>query len=958
SAINQDGASNGLTAPNGPSQERVIQQALANAGLTPADVDVVEAHGTGTPLGDPIEAQALLATYGTAHDAARPLWLGSLKSNIGHSQAAAGVGGVIKMVQAIRNGTLPRTLHADSPSPHVDWSSGALALLTEQREWDRGNGPRRAAVSSFGISGTNAHVIIEQAAPVPVPAARPVVEPPVVPWLLSGGSVAGLRAHAARIGELLAEGDVDRLDVALSLATTRSALAHRGVVVAADRDELLRGLSELAADGPNAVRGVRADGQTAFMFTGGGSQRVGMAKELCETYPVFREAFHAAADELDKGLPRPLREVIETGDELDEIDYTLASLFAVGVALFRQLAAWGVHPDFVVGHSAGELIAAHVAGVLSLPDAATLVTARGRLMRGLPEGGAMIAIQATEQEIAETLPESGRAVIGTINSPQSVVVSGDADAAEAVAALWKERGRNTKRLAIRRASHSPRMDPMLKEFRAVAEGLTFHRPTIRIVSTVTGEVESGDRWSTVDYWVNQVRLPVRFLDAVRTLEAKGVSTMLELGPDGVLSAMAAAGVEHAVPFPAMRNGHDEPRTLVGVLGLLHTRGVRVDWAAFFAGTGAQVVDLPTYPFQRERYWLESAGVPAVFGPRPGDHPLLGGAVALADTDEVLFTGQVSLATHPWLAEHTVADAVVLPAAALVEAVAWAGREVGCPVVTELAVRAELAVPESGFASVQARVGEADENGARTVSLHARAADDEWVGVATGLLSAHPVAEQRIDASTAVEVRLSDEHTRGAGGFGLHPTLLHEALALAGVTRGHLASAWRGVRVHATGAAVVRALVTPTGENSASVLLTDADGSPVAGVDSVTWRDRTSADLIGGPGPARSLHRLEWAALPLSSGAAPLTWAAVGGTRTDLPVFDDVTAVAESGLPAEVLLLTVETDAGDTATRTHAVTADVLATLRTWLADERLPETRLVVLTRGAVVATESDDCDP
>ncbi|MEU4407092.1 SDR family NAD(P)-dependent oxidoreductase [Streptosporangium sp. NPDC023963] len=968
SAINQDGASNGLTAPNGPSQERVIQQALANAGLDPADIDVVEAHGTGTPLGDPIEAQALLATYGAAHDAARPLWLGSLKSNIGHSQAAAGVGGVIKMVEAMRHGTLPRTLHAETPSPHVDWSSGALALLTEQRVWERGNRPRRAAVSSFGISGTNAHVIIEQPSPVPVdtdapvPAVVPVVEPPVLPWLLSGSSVAGLRAHAAQIGELLAEGDVDRIDVALSLATTRSALAHRGVVVAADRDELLRGLSELAGDGPNAVRGVRAEGLTAFMFTGGGAQRVGMAKQLCAAFPVFRDAFHEVADELDKGLPRPLREVIETGDELDQIDYTLAALFAVGVALFRQLAAWGVHPDFVVGHSAGELIAAHVAGVLSLPDAATLVTARGRLMRGLPEGGAMIAIQATEQEIAETLPESGRAVIGTINSPQSVVVSGDTDATEAVAALWKARGRNTKRLAISRASHSPRMDPMLEEFRAIAQGLTFHRPNIRIVSTVTGEVESGDQWSTTDYWVNQVRLPVRFLDAVRTLEAKGVSTMLELGPDGVLTAMAAAGVEHAVPVPAMRNGHDEPRTLVGTLGLLHTRGVRVDWAAFFAGIGAKVVDLPTYPFQRERYWLEAAGVPATFGPRPGDHPLLGGAVPLADTGEVLFTGEVSLGTHPWLAEHTVSGAVVLPASALVEAVAWAGREVGCPVVTELTVPAELAVPESGFASVQARVGEADENGARAVSVHARATDEEWVAVATGLLAAKPAAvssRQHVDAATAVEVRLADEHTRDAGGFGLHPTLLHEALSLAGVTRGHLASAWHGVQLHATGATVVRALVTPTGENSASVLLTDADGGPVAGVDSVIWRDRTSADLIGGPGPARSLHRLEWIALPLTPGTPPVTWAAVGGTRTDLPVFDDIAAVADSGLPAEVLLLNAEAEAGgDVAARTHAVTSGVLASLRTWLADQRLAETRLVVLTRGAVVAAGSDLCDP
>ncbi|WP_309112042.1 SDR family NAD(P)-dependent oxidoreductase [Saccharothrix sp.] len=957
SAINQDGASNGLTAPNGPSQERVIRQALANAGLSPADVDVVEAHGTGTPLGDPIEAQALLATYGAAHDADRPLWLGSLKSNIGHSQAAAGVGGVIKMVEAIRHRTLPRTLHAETPSPHVDWSSGGLALLTGEQPWDRGSEPRRAAVSSFGISGTNAHVIIEEAPEAPAETDTPVTaELPVVPWLLSGSSVAGLRAHAARIGELLAEGDVDRLDVALSLATTRSALAHRGVVVAADRDELLRGLSELAADGPEAVRGVRTEGLTAFMFTGGGAQRVGMAKQLCEAFPVFRDAFHEVADELDKGLPRPLREVIDTGEDLDRIDNLLAGLFAVGVALFRQLAAWGVHPDFLIGHSTGELIAAHVAGVLSLPDAATLVTARGQLMNGLPDGGAMIAIEATEQEVLETLPASGRVVIGTINGPRSVVVSGDTDAAEAVAALWKERGRRTRRLAVSVASHSPRMEPMLEEFRAVAEGLTFHRPKIRVVSTVTGEVESGDRWTTPDYWVDHVRLPVRFVDGVRELEAQGVATMLELGPDGVLSAMAAACVERAVPIPAMRNGQDEPRTLVGALGLLHTRGVPVDWAAFFAGTGAEVVDLPPYPFQRERYWLESPGVPVAFGPKPGDHPVLGGTVRLADTDEALFTGLASQAAHPWLAEHTVSDTVVLPASALAEAAAWAGREVGCPVVAELAVAAEPAVPESGATSVQARVGEADESGRRAVSVHAEVAEGEWVRVATGVLTAETTTPARRGDGTAVDLRLGDGHTRDAAGFGLHPTLLREALALAGVTRGHLAEGWRGLRLHATGVSAVRALVTPTGENTASVLLTDADGGLVATVDSVTWRDRTPADVVGGPGPTRSLHRLEWTALPLTPGTPPARWAAIGGTRTDLPVFDDVTAVTEA---AEVLLLNADVEPGDdAAARTRTATSGVLASLRAWLADQRLAETRLVVLTRGAVVAAETDVCDP
>ncbi|MER7476057.1 SDR family NAD(P)-dependent oxidoreductase [Streptomyces sp. NPDC126510] len=633
SATNQDGASNGLSAPNGPAQERVIRQALADAGLSAADVDVVEAHGTGTPLGDPIEANALLATYGRGRPADRPLRLGSLKSNIGHTQAAAGVGGIIKMVQAIRHGVMPKTLHADDPTPHVDWSTGALTLLTEPQDWPVLDRPRRAAVSAFGFSGTNAHVIVEQApqpapkeapsAPADSPAASPA---PVLPYVLSAGSPQALRAQAERIGGFLAErADVDLLDLSYSLAATRSALRHRAVALAAGRDELLDGLAALADESTGTILGAKDEGRIAFMFTGGGAQRIGMARELAETFPVFAAAFDEVCAALDEHLPRPLRSVIESGDELDQIDYTLAALFAVGVALFRLLEAWGVHPDYLVGHSTGELIAAHLAGVLSLSDAAILVTARGRLMRSLPEGGAMIAVEATEEEVRETLEEDGRAVIGTINGPRAVVLSGDEDAVHAVAAVWKERGRSIKVLPILRASHSHRMDPMLDEFRLIAEGLTFHQPKFGIVSTVTGQVESGDGWTSPEYWVEQIRRPVRFLDAVRTLESEGVSTLLELGPDGVLSAMAAAGVEHAVAVPALRKGRPEARTLVNALGVLHSRGVPVDWPAFFSGTGARRIDLPTYPFQRERYWLEPSAPPAAGqGPEPYGPGPLGG----------------------------------------------------------------------------------------------------------------------------------------------------------------------------------------------------------------------------------------------------------------------------------------------------------------------------------------------
>nr|WP_309142810.1 SDR family NAD(P)-dependent oxidoreductase [Streptomyces javensis] len=1090
SAVNQDGASNGLTAPNGPSQERVIRQALASAGLSPSDVDAVEAHGTGTTLGDPIEAQALLATYGQDRPVGQPLLLGSIKSNIGHTQAAAGVAGVIKMVQAMRHGMLPASLHIDEPSPHVDWASGAVRLLTEAVEWPNGERPRRAGVSSFGASGTNAHLLLEQA-PEPVEPVRtePVASPDrlqAVPWSLSARSAEALRGQAAALAERIAgHSEMSAADVGWSLASTRSLFEHRAVALGDDRAELLAAVEALATGEPHP--GVvlpgsgSAAGRTVWLFSGQGSQRQGMGAGLYDRFPVFASAFEEVCGLLDPHLEHPLRDVVlhgvaERPGLLDHTTYAQAGLFALHIALARLLDSFGVRPDAVIGHSIGEVAAAHVAGVFDLPDACRLVAARATLMGELPTGGGMVTIAATAEELAEDLAAyDGQVGIAALNTPGNTVISGPIELVADIRATWAAKGRKTRSLTVSHAFHSPLMDPILEPFAQAIDGLTFHRPTLPVLSNLTGE-PANEEMATPDYWVRHIRQPVRFHPAVAHI-APETGAFLELGPDPVLATATQHTLQHLAADETTadtdenvrerESGAGRPSPLVAAtlsrkrpdahalghaLAQLHTHGTDVDWARWFpADPVPRTVDLPTYAFQRERYWLAAGGGVGDVGAaglQRVEHAHLPAAVGLADGGLVL-TGRISSGgAGGWLVEHVMAGAVLAPGAALVEWVLRAADEAGCGGVEELALQVPLVLPASGGLRIQVVVGVATEDGRRDVRVYSRpdrdvepGADPGWVCHAEGILGppspqgaergpvdevgrawppagAEPVRldgfYERAEASgyaygpsfrglravwrdgddVLAEVALPDAAGEPQG-FGIHPALLdaalHPAFLLDRPAEDHdhgrvwLPFAWNGVSLWAGGATTVRVRLSPQrqeaggaeGERGLRVEAADAVGGPVLTVDSLVMRPAAVDQLQTSGGPqVDGLFTLEWTPLPVPARDADTEsqepdpadgggWVVLGpddcGPLVPEAVhhshLEALVSALDGGGPAPSVAIVYPPALGepsgryadtDLAAAGLAASERVLELVRGWLAEPRLADARLVLVTRGAV----------
>jgi pimaricinolide synthase PimS1 len=1003
SAVNQDGASNGFTAPNGPAQERVIREALASARLGPGDIDAVEAHGTGTTLGDPIEAGALLATYGQGRE--RPLRLGSLKSNIGHTQGAAGVGGVIKTVMAMREGVLPKTLHVDRPSTKVDWSVGQVELLTEAAPWPPGERPRRAGVSSFGLSGTNAHLILEEAPAAapggeesrsPAPGRRGQALGGAILLPVSARSESSLRGQAQRLATHLASNpDLDLASAGHALARTRTSFEHRAVVVEKDRERAVAALESLARGEPAAsvAAGVAASGRApVFLFGGNGSQWQGMGVELIDSSPFFAARMRACEEALAPFVDWSLEEVLRgPGEWLDRLDVSQPVLFAVTVSLAGLWRELGVEPSVVVGHSQGEIAAAHVAGGLSLEDAARVVAVRARVIAKLAGKGGMLSVSLSAERLSARLQPFGeRLSLAAINGPSSLVVSGDSDALAELAAACEAEGVRAKTVALDYAAHSAQVETMRDELAETFAKVSPRPGEIPFHSTVSGEVLDTAELGP-EYWYRNVREPVLFEPVIRSLLAQGHRTFIEIGPHPVLGFGVQETIDAALPgagasvLGTLRRDNGSAERFSLSLAEAHANGAALDWDALFGEDGARPVTLPTYAFDRDRFWLmpSSAGSdPRSAGQAPAAHPLLGASIATATAGQLLWTGRVSLASHPWLADHLLAGSALVPAGALIDLALWAGAEAGCGALEELRLRDPLVLAQQGAMQIQVTVGGPGTGGSRPVSVHSRPepGDEgleedggEWSLNAKGVLGltaaplpeplaewpppgAEPLDAEGIEDQLAAqgvelgpafkvltaawrggdamygELALAGEQAEGPAAFGIHPALLQGALQLAALggdaakEAGLLASL--GTFSVSPGATALRVRCGQR-EGGLCVDLAGPDGTPLGSASELAFAPvPPGLKRAGGEAAGGSLLRLEWDEAEAAVGSQAAGPAAVA---------DESLLASGSGGEA-------------TPQAAQANAARTLELLQGWIAGGQENDGCLAIVTRQAVSA--------
>ncbi|MBF6467484.1 HAD-IIIC family phosphatase [Nocardia beijingensis] len=1012
SAINQDGRSQGISAPNGFAQEQVINAALRSAGLTPADIDYVEAHGTGTALGDPIEARALARVFGPGREPERPLGVGSLKSNVGHTQAAAGIGGVIKLVLGLHHERIPGMAHDGPPTAQIDWDGSGLTVRTDPMPWPRGARPRRAGVSAFGLSGTNAHLILEEAPALDDRSGEFDDAPEDIRVALlpiSARNRASLHGQARRLLEHVTDDTaLTPAPVSRSLAVQRTPFEWRAVVVAGDRDDMLSGLGALveqrtAPDVVVAAEAALTAGKTAFVFPGQGVQWAGMARDMLARSEVFRAEF-ARCDEAFRhrtGWSLATALFGLTPPQLGDFTLVQPLLFATMAALAATWRDAGVDPDAVIGHSQGEIAAAYVAGALTLDEAAQVVVARSRLMAGIAEEGAMAMVGLPEQQLAPRLAADAAVSVAAVNIPGSTIVAGARHAVEALVGELEDDHVEVRVLAAgpALAGHSALLEPIREPLLDELAGLTPASPVAAWYSTVLGEQLTDDS-ADGGYWYRNAREPVRFADTIERMIGDGFRYFVELGVHPLLTTAVRAVAEQTgrevVAVGSLVREQDGPRSLARAQAALWVAGRDLDWSRLVPARGS--VDLPTYAFDRRRFWTESASEDAAaLGLQSAGHPFVGAVVPHPDSGGVTLTGRISLRTHPWLAEHAAPGAVILPGTGLVELAIRAGDEVAAGDVRELVLHAPLMLPEDAAVQLQVTVGDADETGGRPVSIHSRLErdlDTSWTLHARGVLAqvqeadaGHldaavwpPAGAASVDvdemyarlsgrghrygpifrsvraawrrgAEVFAEVALPQSAHGDAARFEIHPALLDSALHAALLLSAEesdsalLPFAWAGVSLRASGATALRVRISHDGSEGVRVRASDPSGRPVVSVRSLVLRPAPVAQLLDGALSVahRTLFRPEWTALPAPATVRPVTavsWSALG---------------PEHPTPEAVLIEVAE---GDSIDAVHAAVRHTLEVLQAAVDDPRLAAATIVVRTRRAMALPGEDVPNP